>query len=195
MLAFAVTRLPGLLPQNFSAAYALMFCAGVFFPKRLAWWLPFVTMLIIDLLLNQFYYHVSLFNVEMIGNYIAYAALVWLGQRFGPKASFVSLLCGGLLGAVLFYLITNTFSWLFNPFHNPEYTKTLAGWFVALTKGTAGWPHTWEFFRNTLTSSGLFTALFAGAMKLMDAIEPEEEDEAEEAPEEEPQEQPEQAKA
>ncbi|MDB6020978.1 MAG: hypothetical protein JWQ04_835, partial [Pedosphaera sp.] len=112
------------------------------------------------------------------------------------RASFLSLLSGGLVGAVLFYLITNTFSWFFNPFHNPEYTKTLAGWLIALTKGTAGWPSTWEFFRNNLLSGGLFTALFAGAMKLMTAAEPAEEKEpAEEQPEEQPQKQPEEAKA
>ena len=44
--------------------------------------------------------------------------------------------------------------------------KTFLGWIQALTVGTPGWPHTWEFFRNTLLSGGLFTGLFAGAMKL-----------------------------
>ena len=37
---------------------------------------------------------------------------------------------------------------------------------IALIKGTGGWPQTWEFFRNTLLSGGLFTALFVAAMKL-----------------------------
>ena len=59
----------------------------------------------------------------------------------------------------------------FNPFHNPEYTRNLAGWLIALTKGTAGYPPTWEFFRSTLMSGGLFTGLFAGAMKLRAALE------------------------
>ena len=40
MLVFALSRIPGMLPQNFSAAYALAFCAGVYFAGRLAWWLP-----------------------------------------------------------------------------------------------------------------------------------------------------------
>ena len=89
----------------------------------------------------------------------------------------------------MFYLITNTASWFFNPFNNPEYTKDIAGWLIALTAGTHGYPPTIEFFRNTLMSGGLFTALFAGAMKLSEARkpaeeEPEEEEEA--APEGEP---------
>jgi hypothetical protein len=47
-----------------------------------------------------------------------------------------------------------------------------------LTVGTPGWPHTWEFFRNSLLSGGLFTGLFAGAMKLGATAEAEEEEEA-----------------
>jgi hypothetical protein len=101
-----------------------------------------------------------------------------------------------VLGAILFYFISNTVSWFFNPFHNPEYTRTLTGWIIALTKGTEGYMQTWEFFRNTLMSGGLFAGLFAGAMKLMEAAEPKEAEEpAEEKPAEEPQEQPQEAKA
>jgi hypothetical protein len=85
----------------------------------------------------------------------------------------------------MFYLITNTAAWLFNPFNNPEYTKDLAGWLIALTKGTSGYPTTLEFFRNTLISGGLFTGLFAGALKLTTA-ESAEEKKVEEEPVEEP---------
>jgi hypothetical protein len=92
------------------------------------------------------------------------------------------------LGAVLFYLITNTASWL----HNPEYPKTLAGWIQALGQGTPGWPPTWTFFRNTLLSGGLFTGLFAGALKLTESSESAKEKETEEetAPEPEPEGEP-----
>lgn len=196
LVVFALSRMPGLLPQNFSAAYALAFCAGVYFAPRMAWWLPLSLMLVTDLGLNLYYQHqgIDVFNLSLVRyllpNYAAYAALIWLGQRFKPKDHFLSLLGGGVLGAILFYLITNTAAWLFNPFNNPEYTKTFLGWLTALTKGTAGYPQTWEFFRNTLLSGGLFTSLFAGAMKLTASAEsPEEKGETpaegeEEAPEE-----------
>ena len=192
MLTFALTRWPGLLPWNFSAAYALTFCAGVFLPRRLAWWFPLGTLFVSDLLINcyyQFVVHVDAFQWPQLINYAVYALLIWLGTRFKPKDSLIKLVGGGVLGAILFYLITNTASWFFNPFSNPEYTKTLTGWIIALSKGTAGYPQTWEFFRNTLTSGGLFTGLFAGAMKLNEVAaesEAEEDDEAEqpEAPQE-----------
>ena len=92
--------------------------------------------------------------------------MIFLGRRFKPQSSFASLLGGGIFGAILFYLITNTASWFFNPFHNPEYAKTFSGWLLALTKGIGGYPSTWEFFRNTLLSGGIFTALFVAAAKL-----------------------------
>ena len=178
MLVFALSRMPGMLPQNFSAAYALAFCAGVYFSGRAAWWLPMLTLLATDIGLNLYYWlglGISVWELPMLKyqacNYLAYAAIIWLGRRFKPQTSFRALLAGGVLGALLFYLITNTASWLFNPFGNPEYTKTLAGWLIALTKGTGGWPQTWEFLRNTLLSGGLFTALFAGAMKIAAAAE------------------------
>ncbi|MBM3878669.1 MAG: hypothetical protein FJ387_02970 [Verrucomicrobia bacterium] len=190
MVIFALTRVPGLMPQNFSAVYALLFCAGVYFAGRLAWWLPLGTLLVTDLLLN-WHYGAQLLRIEMLGNYLAYLGLIGLGRCFNRKSGFLALLGGGVLGAVLFYLVTNTMSWL----HDPAYAKTLAGWIQALTVGTPGFPHTWQFFRNTLLSGGLFTGLFAGAMKLSEALDPQSDEEAESAEEPDEAGEPDEAKA
>ena len=163
MLVFALSRIPGVLPQNFSAAYALAFCGGVYFTGAMAWWLPLGVMLVTDLSLNAFYYHTPLFGAYLLLNYAIYAALIGLGRWFGRRAPFLKLLLGGLFGALVFYLVTNTLSWL----QDPAYTKTIAGWIQALTTGRLDvHPTTWEMFRNTLLSGGLFTALFVGAVKL-----------------------------
>jgi hypothetical protein len=200
MVAFALTRIPGMLPQNFSAAYALAFCAGVYFSGRMAWWLPLTVLLITDIGLDLYYcfylgWHVfEIPNLKFqLFNYVAYACLIGLGRRFKPHHSFLGLLGGGILGALLFYFITNTAAWFFNPFGNPEYTKTFLGWLTALTKGTSGWPETWQFFRNTLMSGGIFTGLFVGAMKMVEASESAKEKETEPQPavEPEPEEAPE----
>jgi len=188
MIVFAITRWPGLMPPNFSAAYALAFCAGVYFTGRLAWWLPLGTLAVSDVIINLYYVSQGFdaFQVYQLLNYAAFLLIIWLGRRFSARSSFLKLLSGGLLGAILFYIVTNTAAWFFNPFNNPEYTKNLAGWLIALTKGTAGWPQTWEFFRNTLMSGGLFTGLFVGVMKLSEAAEPKEEKADEAEPEVEP---------
>lgn len=186
MIVFALTRWPGLMPPNFSAAYALAFCAGVYFPGSMAWWLPLVTLAATDLVINVYYqvvHHMSAFQPYQLINYLVFAGIILLGRQFNSQSSFLKLLSGGLLGAILFYLITNTAAWFFNPFQHPEYSRDLTGWLIALTKGTAGWPETWQFFKNTLFSGGLFTGLFVGAMKLSEAAETETEEEEEEPPE------------
>ena len=197
---FAVSRIPGLLPLNFSAAYAFAFCAGVYFSRRFAWWLPLLVLVATDTGLN-FYYSSRGIEVwdsanlkNLLFNYAAYAVLIRLGRRFKPQSSFASLLGGGMLGAILFYLITNTASWFFNPFNNPEYAKNFSGWLLALTKGTNGWPTTLEFFRNTLLSGGIFTALFVAAAKLTATAESPA-DKTAGARDEEPEEKPEEASA
>jgi len=198
VVVFALTRWPGLLPPNFSAAYALAFCAGVYFPGRLAWWLPMSVLLVTDLLLNH-HYGAPLLSGYMALNYVAYAVLILLGRRCSAwRGSWLKLLAGGLVGAVLFYLITNTAAW-FNPAPGPfpqaPYPKTLLGWIQALTVGSPPWPPTWTFFRNTLLSGGLFTALFAGAMRLCEASRTAEEEETEDEEERAPEAEPEKAEA
>src|SRR5207302_10097062 len=103
MVVFALSRIPGMLPQNFSAAYALVFCAGVYFSGKMAWWLPLSTLLVTDLGLDLYYkfylgYHV--FEVPLlkfqIFNYVAYVFLIWFGRRFKPASSFLALLGGGI---------------------------------------------------------------------------------------------------
>jgi hypothetical protein len=192
MAVAALSRWPKLFPPNFSAFYALAFCAGAFFPRNIKWWLPMATLVMTDVALDLYY---QSWSVTQLFNYAAFGGILWFGARFNPRSSFLGLLGGGILGAIFFYLLTNTAAWLFNPFGNPEYTKDLAGWLAALTYGTHGYPPTIEFFRNTLLSGGLFTGLFAGAMKLSEAAESAKEKEEEPAKEPDGEEAPEEGKA
>ncbi len=192
----ALSRWPGLMPANFSAVYALVFCAGALFPERLTWRAPLALLLVTDLALDAYYQFGMGYEVFTVAgllylacNYAGFGALWWLGRRFRGTRDLLGLLGGGVLGAIIFYLVTNTAAWLLNPFHNPEYTKSLAGWLVALTAGTKGWPQTWEFFRNTLLSGGLFTGLFALAWRFIPSESPQEKgEETEEGAQAEPEE-------
>src|SRR5580658_5416141 len=177
VLVFALSRWPGLLPDNFSAAYALVFCAGLYLPGAMGWIVPLALMAGTDFLIYLVRYpqFLSRFLVDVAPNYIAYAGLIALGRSVGRKRPWWLLVCGGMVAAMLFYLVTNTASWLILP-----YPKTWAGWIKALTTGLPGHAQTWEFFRNTLSSGGLFTGLFVGAMKLSEAEEEEKAEEPEE---------------
>src|SRR5271156_4752039 len=78
---FAVSRIPGLLPWNFSAAYAFAFCAGVYFPRKNSWWLPLLVFLATDIGLNCYYSArgIAVWDAANLANlafnYAAYAAL------------------------------------------------------------------------------------------------------------------------
>jgi hypothetical protein len=162
LAVFAVSRIPNLLPPDFSAIYALALCAGAYFRGAMAWWLPLAVMAATDIGLNVFWYHMGAVRWDMLLNYGIYAGLIALGKWIGKSAPLWKLIFGGILGALLFYVLTNTLSWLLYP----GYARTIAGWIQALFTGLPGYPPSWEFFRNTLLSGGLFTALFAGAAKV-----------------------------
>ncbi|HXF11405.1 MAG TPA: DUF6580 family putative transport protein [Desulfuromonadaceae bacterium] len=168
----AISRIPGLLPLDFSAVYAFVFCAGVYFRGSMAWWLPLGTLVATDVALYLLWYGpiyevpFSHFLQNMWTNYLVYVLMILIGRQFGARASFVKLLSGSLLGAIIFYLIGNTWAWI----ELPAYAKTFAGWIQALWSGLPGLPPSWMFFRNTLFSAGLFTALFVGAEKLASAL-------------------------
>lgn len=183
MLIFAVSRWPGMLPQNFSAAHALLFCAAFWLPGWMGWVLPLATIIVTDILLNVFAYDVTVLDPTLVTNWTILALFVVLAKWLARRRSYGRVFLGTLFGALLFYLVSNSVSWMVNP----AYAKTIAGWVQALTVGLPGFPPTWMFGLKTLLGTGLFTGLFAGAMKLseaMDATEPEpeaedtEEDEA-----------------
>ena len=183
MLIFAVSRWPGMLPQNFSAAHALLFCAAFWLPGWMGWVRPLATIIVTDILLNVFAYDVTVLDPRLFTNWMILALFVVLAKWLARRRSYGRLFLGTLFGALLFYLVSNSVSWMVNP----AYAKTIAGWVQALTVGLPGFPPTWMFGLKTLLGTGLFTGLFAGAMKLseaMDATEPEpeaedtEEDEA-----------------
>ena len=183
MLIFAVSRWPGMLPQNFSAAHALLFCAAFWLTGWMGWVLPMATIIVTDILLNVFAYDVTVLDPRLVTNWMILALYVVLAKWLARRRSYGRVFLGTLFGALLFYLVSNSVSWMVNP----AYAKTIAGWVQALTVGLPGFPPTWMFGLKTLLGTGLFTGLFAGAMKLseaMDATEPEpeaedtEEDEA-----------------
>tara|TARA_A100001037_G_scaffold261204_1_gene250073 strand:+ start:232 stop:846 length:615 start_codon:yes stop_codon:yes gene_type:complete len=167
MLIFAMSRWPGMLPQNFSAAHALLFCAAFWLPGWMGWVLPLATIIVTDVLLNLFHYDATVLDPRLVSNWMIYALFVVLAKWLAKRRSYGRVFLGTLVGALLFYLVSNTVSWM----ANPAYAKTIAGWVQALTIGLPGFPPTWVFGLKTLLGTGLFTGLFAGAMKLSEAMD------------------------
>jgi len=188
MLVFAASRwhtvdqegnLEPLLPYNFSAAHALLFCAAFWLPGWLGWVLPMATIIVTDLLLNSFVYNEPLLLQSSIPIWISLGIFVVLAKWLAKRRSYSRVFLGTFIGTLLFYLVSNTMAW----FGNPAYVKSFAGWIQALSVGLPGFPPTWFFGLKSLLGTSLFTGLFAGAMKISDAwddseqeLETEEED-------------------
>lgn len=149
---------------NFPPFAAIAFCGSVYFRDKRLWLLPFAGLCLTDLYINWFYAHEYGYHLEWtgyVGRVASFAAGLGLGWWVSTRKSWLWLLNGSLLGALLFYFITNTLSWWSDAF----YMKSLAGWWQALTVGHPEYPPTIFFFRNTLFGDLMFTGIFAGVME------------------------------
>ncbi|TAG27938.1 MAG: hypothetical protein EAZ36_06270 [Verrucomicrobia bacterium] len=145
---------------NFAPLMAMTFCAAVYSSDKRWWAVPFAALALSDLYLNHHYasiYGASWSASAILVNFVCYAAALGIGVLVAARRSWLNLLFGALGASLLFYVATNSVAWLSDPF----YAKTSAGWLQALTVGRPEFPPTWWFFRNTLMSDLLFTAVFA----------------------------------
>jgi len=145
--------------HNFAPLSAIALCGALFLPRKWAFSLPLIALFISDVMLNL-HYGVSLVTGEMAARYLALAAIAWLGWSLRNRPQATLILGASVVGSVAFFLVTNTASWL----TEPAYAKSFAGWVQAMTTGVPGFPSTLTFFRHTLVSDVLFTALFLGAV-------------------------------
>ncbi len=148
--------------HNFAPLSAIALCGALALPRRAAFALPLVALLITDVVLNQ-YYGFPLVSVEMLARYAVLAAITGAGWSLRRNPQALMVLGASALCSVAFYFVTNTASWL----TEPGYAKTFAGWAQALTGGLPGYPPTLAFFRNTLLSDVFFTGLFLVCTRLV----------------------------
>ena len=172
MVLFTAMRWPGLLPSNFSPVYAICFCAGLYLSGWRAWAVPLGLLFVSDVVINYFVYRpmgYSVFSAGTIGSYALYLLLIAMGWRLGEKQSSAVLIGGGMLGACAFFFGSNTLVWL----GDPMYTKTVAGWVQSVTVGKVGFPPAILFFRNSVVSGALFTAVIIFAVRYIRSVEAE----------------------
>ncbi len=150
--------------SNLSPFFAIAFCGAVYFRKPWLWVGSFLALELSDLYLNYFHAREYGFHWDLSGfltRSACFGAALLLGVWVSQRKSWLWLLNGSLLGALLFYFVTNSQSWYTDPF----YSKTLAGWWQAMTIGHPEYPPTIYFFKNTIFGDLMFTGVFGGAME------------------------------
>jgi hypothetical protein len=146
---------------NFAPLAAIALCAAAYFPAKYRFTVPMIALLISDVVLNT-HYGFSLFSPFVASHYIGFGIIGCLGLLLQNRASFKTLLPASIVASLIFYVVTNSVSWLYDP----GYVKNFAGWIQALTIGLPAYSATptWMFFRNSLVSDLFFTALFVLCM-------------------------------
>jgi hypothetical protein len=143
--------------SNFAPLAAIALCAGAYFPGKYRFSVPMVALLVSDIVLNSFY-GFSLLSPFVLSHYVGFAIVGALGLLLRNRASVKTMLPASIAASILFYVVTNGVSWLFDP----GYPKNIAGLVQSLTVGLPAYSATpsWMFFRNSVLSDLIFTGLF-----------------------------------
>ena len=154
--------------SNFAPLAAIALCGAVYFPPKFKFTVPLAALFLSDLVLNL-HYGAPLFAPLMVCRYVALALVGWIGLSIANRPSLKTLLPASIAGSTLFYVVTNAFAWL----SDPGYVKNFAGLIQAFTVGLPQYSATptWMFFRNSLLSDLLFTALFVLCVKFGRSLE------------------------
>jgi len=155
--------------SNFAPLAAIALCAAAYFPTKFKFAVPMIALLVSDVVLNISYGY-SLFSPFVVSHYIGFALVGALGWLLRNRASVKTLLPASIAASLIFYVVTNAISWLFEP----GYPKNFAGLIQALTVGLPQYSATpsWMFFRNSVVSDLFFTGLFILCFHLGRATEP-----------------------
>jgi hypothetical protein len=148
--------------SNFAPLAGITLCCGAYLPRRYKFALPLSMLFVSDLILNTTY-HAPPFDPQILCRYLALALIGLIGFALRKSVSWKTMLPASVAGSVIFYGITNVFSWL----TDPGYVKNFAGLIQALTVGLPQYGATpsWMFFRNSLLSDLIFTAVFVLLMR------------------------------
>jgi len=153
------SRYPVAIP-NVSPLLAIAYIGAMYLPRRWGWSVGPVTLLIVNLAYIATNYRAdgSTLSWALAGCLAVYALAGVLGAAIAPNKSLGKIIAGSLACSLLFYVVSNTFSWW--TYQAPQfasgYAPTAAGWWQANTIGVPGFPPTWYFLRNAMAGDLFF---------------------------------------
>ena len=135
-------------PPNFTAIGAISILGGLYFNKKyLAFLTPIMAMFLSDIILGY---------TPIISVYIAFLTIIPLGIKIRENLTYSSIFKMSIYASILFFLITNFTSWLYNPI----YPQNLSGLIMSYTAGI-------PFFANTLLGNLFFCFSLFGLYEII----------------------------
>jgi hypothetical protein len=148
-----------LIPEaNFNPIGAMALMAGALIGhKYLRFILPLSALIIGDLIMMQVAPSYSSYILSSTHLFVfsSFALIVLIGVLVGKRLNLLSVLGGGILASVVFFLVTNAGSWL----ALPMYSKDFAGLMEAYAAGV-------PFFRGFFVSQMVFSVAVYGVYYL-----------------------------
>jgi len=145
--------------SNFSPIGAVVLLGAAYFARtNTALLVPLGLMWIVDLYLNNVVYAEYFDSFQLLGVpavYISLVLIILIARYMLKRVNLLNVVGASLMGAVIFYLITNFGSWLADPI----YPKNLGG---LMQSYQAGIP----FFRGTILGNLFFTTLLFFAFEM-----------------------------
>lgn len=143
--------------ENFGPWMALAFTGTLVFSKRVSFFMIPLLLVGIDAAATG----AAVLHWEALVVYGCFAVAALLASRWRGQVGLLGSLVGVAACSLVFYLITNTVSWLCSPVS--AYAYDFSGWLQALTTGEPGHLPTWWFLRNSLVSDLGFSLLLLAA--------------------------------
>jgi len=138
-------------PPNFAPIATIALFGGVYLSKKVALILPIAAMTISDIFIG--YYEPKL----MVSVYGSFLLCVILGFWLKNHKKWYTVLGGSILGAVLFFFITNFAVWAFTPWYAKTFPGLIQCYFMAL-----------PFFKNTLLGNLFYATIFFGVYEIVE---------------------------
>ena len=133
--------------DNFTPVLAIALFAGMYLPKKSSLIVPLAMFIIADAFVG--------FHSMIAFTWGSALLIVLLGWKVKENKRITTVIGGSVLGAILFYIITNFGVWAF-------YTTYAKSWAGLLDCYIAAIP----YFRNTLTSTLLYIGVLCGLYEI-----------------------------
>ena len=137
-------------PPNFTPIAAIALFGGAYLSRKTAFFLPILAMTISDMFIG--YYGIGL----MISVYGSFLLCVTLGLWLKKHKKWYAIAGGSILGALLFFLITNFGVWVFTPWYPKTFSGIVQCYLMAI-----------PFFRNTILGNLFYVTIFFGAYEMV----------------------------
>ncbi len=136
---------------NFSPVMAMALFGGAMLNKKLAYVIPVAAMLLTDI---YFGFHNTMFAV-----YGSFLLTVLIGQKFVSNPNIKNVAASSVVSALLFFVVTNFAVWAMSGMYTLDFSGLVACYVAAI-----------PFFKSTLASSMLFSAIIFGTYAISEKL-------------------------